>query len=235
MVELIGKPLLHHQIAALRRAGANDITLVGGYRSDRLEGDFDCLELNVDYDSSNMVTTLFYASEHMKDGEDLIVSYGDIVFESRVINEVIGCDAPIVTAIDQYWRKYWELRFDDPLDDAESLLLRDGDYIAEIGRKPRSYDQIQGQYIGLTKIRGDYVRKFIETWQSMDREALYDGQSFDNMYMTSFLQHVIDTGAPIRAAFIQNGWLEIDTTEDLALYEELHNRNELTEYINLGG
>ncbi len=76
MVELAGKPLLHRQIAALRGAGADDITLVGGYRSDRLEGDFDRLELNPAYDTTNMVATLFCALEQMKEGEDLIISYG---------------------------------------------------------------------------------------------------------------------------------------------------------------
>ena len=45
----------------------------------------------------------------------------------------------------------------------------------------------------------------------MNREALYDGQSFNNMYMTSFLQYLIDCGTDIRAAFIHNGWLEVDT------------------------
>lgn len=235
MVELAGKPLLHRQIAALRGAGADDITLVGGYRSDRLEGDFDRLELNPAYDTTNMVATLFCALEQMKEGEDLIISYGDIVFEPRVINAVLDCDAPIVTAIDQEWRKYWELRLDDPLDDAESLILRDGEYIAEIGRKPQSYDQIQGQYIGLTKVRADHVRTFVETWQAMDRDALYDGQSFDNMYMTSFLQHLIDSGTPIRAAFIQNGWLEVDTIQDLERYEALHARGGLAEFITLEG
>ena len=130
MIELVGKPLLHRQIATLRDAGVDVIILVGGYRSDRLEGDFDFLELNRAYDTSNMVETLFCALEHMQEGEDLFISYGDIVFESRVINAVVNCDAPIVTAIDQGWRKYWELRLDNPLDDAESLIMHDSEYIA---------------------------------------------------------------------------------------------------------
>ena len=37
------------------------------------------------------------------------------------------------------------------------------------------------------------------------------------MYMTSFLQHLIDSGWDVRAAFIENGWLEIDAPEDLEM------------------
>ena len=235
MVELAGKPLLHRQIATLRTAGAKEIIVVGGYRSERLEADFDRLVLNPAFDSTNMVATLFCALEYMTGTEDLIISYGDIVFEPRVLRAVLECDAPVVTAIDQGWRKYWELRLDNPLDDAESLILRNGDRIAELGRKPNSYDDIQGQYIGLTKIRADQVRQVVACWQGMNREAHYDGQPFDNMYMTSFLQYLIDRGTDIRAAFIQNGWLEVDTLQDLQRYEDLHARIGLTEFISLEG
>jgi choline kinase len=49
----------------------------------------------------------------------------------------------------------------------------------------------------------------------MDKSATYDGQEFSNMYMTSFIQYLIDTGWDTRAAFIDNGWAEVDSPEDL--------------------
>ena len=233
MVELVGKPLLHRQIATLRDVGVGEIVLVGGYRSECLVADFDTLVLNHNYYSTNMVTTLFCALEHMTGTEDLIISYGDIIFEEKVMYSVLDLDAPIVTAIDLDWQKYWEVRLDNPLDDAESLIVYDTNVIAELGRKPKSYRDIQGQYIGLTKIRADYVREVIASWQKMDRGAIYGGQTFDKMYMTSFLQQLIDTGHHIRAAFIHNGWLEVDTLQDLERYEDLHARNKLSEFITL--
>lgn len=233
MVELARKPLLQRQIATLRAGGADEIIVIGGYRSERLDADFDKLVLNPDYDSTNMVTTLFCALDHMTSTEDLIISYGDIVFEPRVLQALLDCDAPIATAVDLEWRKLWGLRLENPLDDAETLILRDEDYITELGRKPQSYDDIQGQYIGLTKVRADYVRPFVDRWQGMDREAVYDGQSFANLYMTSFLQHLIDTGTDIRAAFIESGWLEVDTIQDLEQYESLHAQGKLAEFISL--
>lgn len=51
----------------------------------------------------------------------------------------------------------------------------------------------------------------------MDRGAVYDGKDFDNMYMTSFLQYLIDGGWEVRAAFIENGWAEVDCEADLAV------------------
>jgi len=40
------------------------------------------------------------------------------------------------------------------------------------------------------------------------------------MYMTSFIQHLIDRGWETRAAFIDNGWAEVDCGADLAVAKE---------------
>ena len=39
--------------------------------------------------------------------------------------------------------------------------------------------------------------------------------------MTSFIQILIDSGWEVRAALIKNGWLEVDTVEDLESYEKI--------------
>ena len=99
--------------------------------------------------------------------------------------------------------------------DAETLKLVDGDRVVELGKKPQGYDDIQGQYTGLIKIRADHVAQLPEVWRAMNREAIYDGKDFENMYMTSFIQHLIDSGWEARAAFIDNGWAEVDCQADL--------------------
>ena len=41
------------------------------------------------------------------------------------------------------------------------------------------------------------------------------------MYMTSFLQLLIDSGWKAKAVLVNNGWLEVDTVEDLETYEAM--------------
>jgi hypothetical protein len=41
------------------------------------------------------------------------------------------------------------------------------------------------------------------------------------MYMTSFLQAIIDDLMPIMAVPLDGGWLEIDSLADLTAYEKL--------------
>ena len=100
-------------------------------------------------------------------------------------------------------------------------------FITELGKKPESYAQIQGQYIGLIKISGDKIHDLIEFYDSMDRSCVYDGKDFANMYMTSFLQALIDAEWNVRAVPVDGGWLEVDSVEDLQMYERLHASGQL--------
>lgn len=220
LVELAGKPLLEHQLATLHAGGVDDIHVVGGYRTDQLQRPGITLHINERFAETNMVTTLFAAEAVMTGESDLIISYGDIVYEQRVLAALQAVDAPIALAVDREWRSYWAARMADPLSDAESLKLSDSDRVVELGKKPQSYDEIQGQYIGLIKIRADYVARLPQLWRSMDRDAIYDGKDYDNMFMTSFIQHLIHIGWEARAAFIDNGWAEVDCEYDLNVATE---------------
>ena len=220
LVELAGKPLLEHQLATLRAGGVDDIHIVGGYRADQLQRPGITLHINECFAETNMVTTLFAAEAVMTGERDLIIAYGDIVYEPRVLAALQAVDAPITLAVDREWRRYWAARMDDPLSDAETLKLTDGDRVVELGKKPQSYEDIQGQYTGLIKIRADHVARLPDVWRAMDHDAIYDGKDFDNMYMTSFIQHLIDSGWEARAALIDNSWAEVDCESDLAAATE---------------
>lgn len=214
-MELAGKPLLEHQLETLRAGGVDDIHIVGGYRAEQLERPDTILHLNPRYAETNMVSTLFAAEAVMTGDTDLIIGYGDIVYEPRVLAALQAVEAPIALAVDREWRRYWAARMDDPLADAETLKLTDGDRVVELGKEPQSYADIQGQYTGLIKIRADHVARLAEVWRAMDRDATYDGKDYDNMYMISFIQHLIDSDWEARAAFIDNGWAEVDCEADL--------------------
>ena len=43
----------------------------------------------------------------------------------------------------------------NPLNDLETLKIKNG-YIVELGKKPKSYGEIHGQYMGITKISQKY-------------------------------------------------------------------------------
>ena len=121
----------------------------------------------------------------------------------------------------------------NPLDDAETFIMDNNFNIKELGKKPISFSQIHAQYIGLIKIRRDIVSKLIDIYDQIDRDTDYDGQNFDNMYMTSFIQYLIELGWQVKAKVISNGWLEIDTVEDLDRYNQMAEDNSLMSFCQL--
>ena len=84
MVDLFGKTLLEWQVSAFKKCGITDISVVTGYRSELI--DLPGLEFfqNKKFETTNMVESLFCASEKLN--KSTIVSYGDIIFEEKVLN-----------------------------------------------------------------------------------------------------------------------------------------------------
>ena len=229
LVPLSGKSLLQRQVKTLRAAGVNDIHIVTGYFAQKIaELGFDT-SYNPRFAQTNMVESMFCALDFVRQEGDLIIAYGDIVYEARNLNAVLACEDEIALMIDARC-----LRQADPLDDAETLVMDDRGYVIELGKKPDGYDRIQGQYTGLIKICGDKIPDLIDFYQRLDRDAIYDGKDFDNMYMTSFLQLLIDAGWNAKAVMVDNGWLEIDSVEDLSLYESLAENGLLDKYYKMG-
>jgi choline kinase len=233
MVELAGKTLLGRQIDTLRESGVTDIAVVGGYRADALRADGAMVVLNPKHSSTNMVGSLFCAEPLMVAGRDTIVSYGDIVYERRVLQALLNTSGDVAVGVDQGWLNLWQARMPEPLLDAETLRLADGNRIVEIGRRPSSLADVEGQYIGLIKISGTFVEVFRDAWHGLRSRNVDEDKAVDGMFMTSFIQHLIDVGYDVRAALFEGGWLEVDTAADLETYEQLHRSGNLDALVRL--
>jgi choline kinase len=170
----------------------------------------------------------------MNEGSDVLVCYADTIFEPGVIRAVLGQDVgDLVIASDDCWKDLWTYRMADPLGDAESFRLDPDGRIRELGRPPKTYADIQGQYMGLFKIRGGRIGDFKRFYNRLDRAVIYDGQPFSLMFMTSLLQALIDAGWYAQAARTRGGWLEVDSVEDLRLYERLAKSDDLDALCHL--
>ena len=225
LVEFFGKTLLERQVSIFRKCGIKDISVVTGYNSDLFENIN--LELNYinnkKFASTNMLYSLFCAEKKFSD--ETIVSYGDIIFQEKVLKKLINSKDNFSITIDKNWKKYWSLRFDNPITDAESLKINDEGYITEIGNEIKEITEIQGQYIGLMKFQKSAItsiKLFFKKCQKLYEEEkiniLNSNVSFDNSFMTDFLQGLIKNGEKLKSVEINNGWLEFDSIGDYRLH-----------------
>lgn len=221
MVEYNNKPIIDYILDVAIGCGIENIAIVNGYKKEVLESYVSNKTVtfftNNEFNKTNMVSTLFNAKEFMDD--DIIISYADIIYEEKILEKLIVSKNEFSVVIDKKWRELWSLRMENPLEDAETLKVLDNK-IVELGKKPNNYDDIEGQYIGLLKISKSSLPKVIKFYESLDKTKLYDGQDYDNMYMTTFIQMIIDNLMEVKPIFINGGWIEIDSVEDMEMYNQ---------------
>lgn len=235
LVELFGKSLLQRQIDVFEKCGIHDISVVTGYNSDKIRIPSVRYFHNENYNNTNMVETLFCAKDAMTGS--VIVSYGDIVFQENVLQKLVQSNDDFSVVVDKNWYEYWKLRFPNPLDDAESLVIDEYGYITNIGQKVTSVDSIMGQYIGLMKFQGsglEFLKKHYEDLKHAAKNGknpLNPNLPFEKSYMTDLLNELIAMNCRLKAMPINNGWLELDTMNDFTLYEKMYSDNSLKFYL----
>ncbi len=212
-MEYQGKPILDYQLETLRASGITDIVVIKGYKQESLIRPGVRYVINPDYATTNMVWTLFCAESFFED--DLMISYGDILYGRDILEPVLNARDDFAVAVSMNWKELWLARMENPLDDAETMKIDAQGFIRELGKKPRSYDEIQGQYMGLFKVQKPMLASLRDVYHRADRSALYDGKPYPKMFMTSFIQMMIDRGYPVKAVPVRGNWLEIDRLEDL--------------------
>jgi choline kinase len=214
LVELRGKALFDRQLEALRAAGISNIAIVTGYKRELLANRGLIEFHNVRWAETNMVSSLACAQKWLQ-ARPCVVSYSDIFYSPLAVQSLMTCTAPLAITYDPNWLKLWRQRFGDPLLDAETFRLTPENTLAEIGNKPKTVDEVKGQYMGL-------LRFTPEGWAEVMRiRAQLKSEQCDKMHMTGILQKIIDAGRlAIAAVPYQGDWGEVDSAEDLAAYPE---------------
>jgi choline kinase len=212
LVELRNKALLDWQLEALRAAGINEIAIVTGYKRELLVGRGLVEFHNPRWAETQMVSSLICA-EALLQAEPCIVSYSDLFYSPAAVQSLMACTWSLAVAYDPNWLELWTQRFGNPLLDAETFRLSPEHTLAEIGNKPKSLDEVQGQYMGL-------LRFTPKGWAEIVRLlATLAPSEADRMHMTGILQRVVSAGRVAIGAIPYVGeWGEVDSEDDLSLY-----------------
>ncbi len=231
MVNVNGRSIIERQLSVMYSCGIKekDITIITGYCSNVLQDKFRGTGINfifnTEFETTNMVYSLMCARQVMEQGEDILVSYGDIIYSQEVLKKLLNSKENISVIVDDGWYGYWSERFENPLDDAETLMFDNDSYLTEIGQKTESMEKVQSQYIGLMRFREEGLKAVLEfsgnikVGKVINGSLAKTGRSYEKMYMTDLLQGMVEEGHKLRAVHINRGWYEIDDCEDLKVAE----------------
>lgn len=225
LTQLAGRPLLFWQLDALARAGIGQVLVVTGYLEHALRPAELCLSPqafgtvhNANWSESNMLVSLFSAETWLRErfelgAQQVVISYADIAYHPDHIALLAACQEDIAVCYDSLWEPLWRLRFGDPLLDAETFCEENG-RLLEIGARPFSLEQVQGQYMGLIKFTPS-------GWNSLVRHAPPPGPERDRMDMTGLLRRLLAADVPVGAVAVRGRWCEVDSLDDLRAYEQM--------------
>jgi len=234
LLEIGGKSILKWQIETLRQAGVDDIVVVKGYAAERVNLEGVRYYVNDAFASSNMVLSLFCAENEIKG--DVVVTYGDILFQKSLLQTVLRAPPhDVLVAVDTLWKEYFEERSPLVLQEAESLICEADGRILEIGRARPDPSDIQAQYIGILRLSEEGSRVFRETYHNAKSKywgkEWVRGRVFEQVYMTDFLQVLIDSGVSVYSVPVRNGWLEFDTGSDYEKVLAWHAQGTLSRFF----
>lgn len=210
LIQLAGKTLLQWQVSALHAAGVNDLHIVRGYQKQAIQADGVWYRDNPHWASSNMLRSLL-CEQDLLASHEAIVCYSDIVFHPDHIRSLLAAEGDIRITCDLSWKELWKQRFDDPLDDAETFVQREG-RLLQIGKKAADVDSIQGQYMGLTAITPRGWQKIEGVLARLTRAEL------DGLDMTALFALLLESGIRIDTVPVDGKWCEVDTEKDAAVY-----------------
>ena len=226
MVKLFDVALIERQIKIFHSCNINDITIVTGYRSEVIDIPNVNYVKNTNYETTDMNESLFCALE--PSDSPVLVTYGDIVFEQKIVQQMLEITDGIRLAVNLNWKEYYQTRAMHPLSEAENVLIENG-RILQIRKnisKALGNQQI-GEFLGIMMLSSEQIKILLERYSDLKKNhtgTFHSSSSLHMAYLTDMLQEMIDFGVRINPVFAEGRWFEIDTLEDIKNAEKSINK-----------
>jgi choline kinase len=86
-------------------------------------------------------------------------------------------------------------------------------FIVQLGKKPTTFSEVQGQYMGLVKFS---YKKFNKI-KKIIRDIKIKNNQYKNIFFTDFIQVLINNDIKARAVKIHGNWQEFDKPNDFKI------------------
>lgn len=223
LIIINGKTLIQRQIEIFHNCGINDITIITGHNDGLINyPNVSCIK-NKNYANTNMNESFFCAREKFDDS--IIVSYSDIVYDQKIIEQILKSEYDFSVGVRLDWKSSYENRTQHPLSEAENVLLENSKIInIEKNISFCSKNQEIGEFLGIMKFSKKGITELMETYLDLEKNhkgKFHNSNSLQKAYLTDMLQEMIDSGKILYPILLNYFWFEIDTIEDLERAENL--------------
>jgi phosphoenolpyruvate phosphomutase len=209
MIDIRGRPLLHHLVATIQASNIRRITVVRGYRKEAVAADGVATIDNDRYADTGELYSLACARPLVA-GETILV-YGDVLFRGYFLDAVMRAEGDIVLAVDAATANRAGPRdlvatdrpfSGDYLDDAVVHLEEMSSTIAP--------DRITGEWIGLARLSAAGAALVRSEIERIEAEGLLDRADLPFLFTRLARSH------RVTVQYFNGQWLDVDTMGDLA-------------------
>ncbi len=213
MLKVHGKSILSLMIEKFNRVGIKDITVVRGFAKDTIALPNIKTIDNDEYAQTSEVYSLYLARDRI--GENTVISFGDIVFKSWILNDLLNDNAPITIIVDAEiqndsgWHDY--VICDKPYSRTlfnDQVLLKEMSHTIPV-------EEATGEFIGLFKVNqegANHLKAILE-------EAAKTGE-IKTMRIDTLFSRLVKQ-IPVSVKYIKGSWVDVNVLMDLQKAGEL--------------
>ncbi|MGH8180013.1 MAG: phosphocholine cytidylyltransferase family protein, partial [Steroidobacteraceae bacterium] len=225
MLPIAGKPLLRWLVDAFKKESINDVTVVGGYRADAIDTAGVRLVVNERYEQTGELASLACAIDSIE--SDAVISYGDLLFRSYVLRDLVETDAEFAVIVDSSPTgdsnrtvrdfAYCSRRDDRGLFGTPVLLKRvfsaadgaNGTAGTHDGDCSVSVAAAHGRWVGMLKVSRTGLTRVREVMGELRARS-----DFDTLDVPHLLNALIAQGAAVEVQYVHGHWRGVNDLED---------------------
>jgi len=212
MLPVAGVPMLRRQVDKFKQQGINEISVVAGYRHDAIDIQGADILVNEEWESSGELVSLNCALQSFC--KDTVIIYGDLLFRSYMLHNLLDWDAEILVAVDS-----------SPLSEAKgnnndlaycSAPDNRAMYQQKVELRQVTTDtqsggrQPDGRWIGMMRVAGDGVQQLRFALESLQKR-----EDYNRLGLPDLLNQLVAAGHAPQVQYVNGHWMDINNLDDL--------------------
>ena len=216
LLDINGKSIIEKQIELFNEFDINDILIITGpYKNFGIENVKYIYDK--DYQNHDVLGSLMAARNDIS-GE-VLISYSDIIFDKKILQEILRFDGDIGIPVDYEWKEAYEDRSQHPISEADIVLIKNNKIIKiEKGIECDEMDGKLAEFLGLIKLSSKGSKIIVDVYKNLEKThkgKFEKALSLKKAYLTDLFQYLINSGINIDPIKVSGKWCEIDTPQDL--------------------
>jgi phosphoenolpyruvate phosphomutase len=212
MLSIGGKTVLRHLLDEFKNQNINKVTLVAGYKPEAIDSSGIEMHINKDYETTGELASLSQVVSEFH--EDMIITYGDLLFRSYILRDLLENDGEVVAVIDSNVENENYSGSPDYAycsQEEDRAIFKQDAYLNHVSEAKKSSSEAPtGRWIGMLRVHGQGKQ-----WIEEAIAELKTHENFQQMSLADLLNQLIKQNHPVKVQYINGHWVDINALADI--------------------